>query len=87
MGQAVTSLLIDGERQGYGLQAATGDLTSEGVESVTVDFSIVCSDLLGNEYRTSIYGAPYKVELDAIGIGAEEVIQRGRWDMPFWEDK
>lgn len=86
VGDAVTGLVVDGEEMGYGLRAATGRLAQEGVETVTVDFSIVNTDLLGNEYEQTIYGAPYEVELGERGMGVEDVIVQGSPAGRDWDD-
>lgn len=78
VGDAVVGLIEDGKYQGWGLRAAIGRLAREDIETVTVDFAIVSSDLLDNEYSTTIYGAPFKVDIDGGGIGVEEVKIHGR---------
>lgn len=86
VGDAVTGLVVDSEEDAWGLRAATGRLAKEDVETVTLDFSIVNSDLLGNEYEQTVYGSPYKVELEGTGVDVEEVILSGRPVGFDWED-
>lgn len=43
----------------------------------SIDFSVVNSDLLGNEYEQTVYGTPYEVELGGPGVDVEEVIVSG----------
>lgn len=82
----MTGLVIAGEEQGWGLRAATGRLAQEGVETVTVDFSILNTDLLENEYEQTVYGTPYEVELNGTGVDVEEVIKTGSPAGSDWED-
>lgn len=86
VGDAVTGLVVDGEEQGWGLRAATNRLAQEDVETVTVDFSIVNSDLLENEYEQTVYGTPYEVELNGTGVDVEEVIKTGSQAGSDWGD-
>lgn len=86
IGKAMTGLLVDGEYQGYGLRAATSQLAMEGVETVTVEFFVVNSDLLGNEYQAPIYGGPYEVDLEPEGLGVKEVKLKGHPATSGWED-
>lgn len=88
IGRAITGLLVDGEYQKMGLRAATGDLAMDDVdvETATVEFSIVNSDLLGNEYSEPVHGVPYKIDLDRGDCSAEEVIIHGRSVAPGWDD-
>lgn len=74
VGPAVTQLKVDGELQGFSLKAAFDQLRKEGVDEVIIDFDIVCTDLLGNEYRETVYGVPYRIEIPDRRLSLEEAM-------------
>lgn len=74
IGEPHIGLQLSERYQGYGLRAGTGFLAREGIEEINVEFLVKGSDLLGNEYRESIFGVPYTVELDKEGLDLEGIL-------------
>lgn len=67
-------LIIDGEKRGFGLLAATDELYHRDIEEAEIEFFVRGTDLLGNEYRERIVGGSYLVEIDEVGLDLQDIL-------------